>query len=164
MTFDKMSSVIPTPGEAALMVMKLHHRSEENSMSSVSEALQRALDRARSSDGWATLSEGDLIAAIEALRSSAPRTSEEWRPIETAPKDGGYIIAGRFGRSEELIWVKQSRWITAREIADDFGGEADEYEDAWTDGDDDSEPCYPTHWMPLTAPSRIANTLDCSVK
>jgi len=77
----------------------------------------------------------------------------EWQPITDAPKDGRYIIAGRFTpENGGLVWVKHSRWITTDEIAELEGGEPDEYEPAWADGNDDSEPCYPTHFMPLPAP------------
>lgn len=74
-----------------------------------------------------------------------------WQPIEAAPKDGSYIIAGRFGPSLELKWVKHSRWITAEEIADGWS-EPEEFNASWTDGDDIDEPIYPTHWMPLEPP------------
>lgn len=76
----------------------------------------------------------------------------EWQPISSASRDGSYIIAGRF-KDDALGWVKHSRWITAAEICDIEGGEIDDYEAAWTDGNDDSEPIYPTHWMPLPPPS-----------
>ena len=85
-------------------------------------------------------------------RWNTRKSDDGWRTMESAPKDGRYIIVGRFGPDQELKWVKHSRWITAREIASDEGGEPDEYEDAWTDGEDEFEPCYPTHWRPLPSP------------
>jgi hypothetical protein len=95
-----------------------------------------------------------IIAALKAV----PAASEVgWQPIESAPKDGSYIIAAKFGHSQDLAWVKHSRWITAGEIADLEGGEPDEYDPGWTDGDDDSEPCFPTHWMPLGPPALKAS-------
>lgn len=75
-----------------------------------------------------------------------------WQPIESASKDGSYIIAAKFGPSQELAWVKHSRWITTGEIADIEGGEPEDYAPGWTDGNDDSEPCFPTHWQPLEPP------------
>lgn len=75
----------------------------------------------------------------------------EWQDIVSAPKDGSYIIAARFS-GQALKWVKHSRWITADEIAEIECGEPDEYEAGWTDGDDDGEPCYPTHWLPWPLP------------
>lgn len=75
-----------------------------------------------------------------------------WQPIETAPKDGSYIVAGKF-TDQALGWVRHSRWITEVEICDLEGwGEASDFIAAWTSGNDDGEPCYPTHWMPLPTP------------
>ncbi len=96
-------------------------------------------------------------AAIAALQAAPVASEVGWQPIESAPKDGSYIIAAKFGRSQELAWVKHSRWITAGEIADLEGGEPDEYDPGWTDGNDDSEPCFPTHWMPLEPPALKAS-------
>jgi hypothetical protein len=76
----------------------------------------------------------------------------DWQPIETAPKDGSYIIAAKFGKSQELGWVSHTRWITADEIADLEGGDPDEFIAGWTDGNDDDEQIYPTHWMSLEPP------------
>lgn len=78
----------------------------------------------------------------------------DWQPIETAPKDGSYITAGSFGPSDELKWVKHSRWITAEECASDYGGGPEDYRDGWTDGDDEDEECFPTHWSPLEPPKQ----------
>jgi len=75
-----------------------------------------------------------------------------WKTIDSAPKDGSYVIAARFGRDKELLWVKHSRWITAQEIAGTYGDDPDDVEAGWTDGNDDYEPIYPTHWMELLPP------------
>lgn len=90
----------------------------------------------------------------------ADHTPGGWQPIETAPKDGSYIIAGRFGPSQELKWVKHSRWITAEDAAEDArhtgfpSAQADDFDDAWANGCDEYESCYPTHWMPLEPPAK----------
>lgn len=75
-----------------------------------------------------------------------------WKPIQTAHKDGGYIIAARFRNGNELCWVRHSRWITAEECADEWGGEPEDYEAGWCDGGNTDEPINPTHWMPLETP------------
>lgn len=82
----------------------------------------------------------------------------DWQTIDSAPKDGGYIIVGRFRNGDELCWVKHSRWITAAEIAENEGYDPEDCESAWTDGNEDGEPCFPTHWMPLPAPPRIGGS------
>lgn len=80
----------------------------------------------------------------------------DWQDIATAPKDGSYIVAGRFGRDLELIYVKHCRWMSAGEIAVLEGdwGHPEDYDPAWCDEDDD--PIYPTHWIPLPAPIKPA--------
>jgi NTP pyrophosphatase (non-canonical NTP hydrolase) len=95
---------------------------------------------------------------------SSPRSSTVdeatvgWQPIETAPKDGRYLIVAKFSEAPDqpvLGWVKHSRWITTDEIADLEGGDPSDYDAGWTDGNDDSEPCYPTHWQPLEPPASL---------
>lgn len=77
----------------------------------------------------------------------------DWKPIETAPMDGSYVIVCRFRNGDELCWVKHSRWLTAEDVLEYEGyGMAEDYEAGWSDGNDDGEPCYPTHWMPLPQP------------
>lgn len=80
--------------------------------------------------------------------------SGEWQPIETAPRDGGYIIVARF-KQDELKWVRHSRWMTAEETAEYYRRGPDDYEGGWTNGDDAGEHCcFVTHWMPLPSPPR----------
>ncbi|GEM_PF-2085618 len=85
----------------------------------------------------------------------APTESENpWRPIETAPRDGSYIIAARFGTANDLRWLTHSRGMTTAEACEaDFGLDPDNYEAGWSDGEQEDDPCFPTHWMPLAAPS-----------
>lgn len=69
--------------------------------------------------------------------------------MDSAPKDGRYVLAGRF-RGDELKWVKHSRWMSAEEACEQEGGaSADDYDAGWTDGEDEHDYCHPTHWMPL---------------
>lgn len=61
----------------------------------------------------------------------------EWKPIETAPKDGSRVLTYRYGFRESMAvaWFNNSgcgveRWVPVNGSA-------------WPD---------PTHWMPLPAP------------
>ena len=76
----------------------------------------------------------------------------EWQPIDTAPKDGRYIIVGRFRNGDEFCWAKHSRWMTADEAADIEECDPEDCEAGWTNGNDEEDLCYPTHWMPLPPP------------
>lgn len=51
-----------------------------------------------------------------------------WQPIETAPKDGTYVLCGAPGSTATVYF-----WNGA----------------AWDDGDFFSNETWPTHWMPL---------------
>jgi hypothetical protein len=55
----------------------------------------------------------------------------EWMPIETAPKDRTYVLAGHLDGSMSVVF-----W-------NGF---------AWDDGDYNSNMNWFTHWMPLPAP------------
>ena len=65
----------------------------------------------------------------------------QWRPIETAPKDGTVIVAhdwhrgcGIYGHDEtQLVSFKDGEWF----------------------GKDSYEIHYPTHWMPLPKPPGV---------
>lgn len=83
---------------------------------------------------------------------SGKQLSQAWQPIETAPTDGRYIIAGYF-RGNELRWVKHTRWMTAEQAAENDGGDPADYDCGWTDGEDEDDySATPTHWMPLVPP------------
>jgi len=68
----------------------------------------------------------ELEAEIEKLRNP-------WQPIETAPKDGMYILvtAPDYG-CKVMFW----------------------YQDGWDDGDFESGSSWPAHWMPLPEPPK----------
>lgn len=79
----------------------------------------------------------------------------QWMPIETAPKDGRFIIAGRFSRHNELVWVRHVSWQTAEYYADLECGDPADFRDGWNDDREDE--CFPTHWMPLPEPPASSN-------
>lgn len=62
----------------------------------------------------------------------------EWRPIDTAPKDGTYIILAHFG--EDGVEVVGGDWnLYPKEGQEGLHGFR-----AWIDD--------PTHWMPIVPP------------
>lgn len=66
-----------------------------------------------------------------------------WRPIETAPRDGGVFLA--FTEIEMNDGTRRAKYFLCR-----WAG------DAWLDPD---WPCSdePTHWMPLPTPPQRAD-------
>jgi hypothetical protein len=77
----------------------------------------------------------------------------EWRPIESAPKDGTPIIAAKFGRSgflERAWWQSEfDAWITScRQIVMAEGYTIDGQATTLHS----PEIVSPTHWMPVPAP------------
>jgi hypothetical protein len=78
----------------------------------------------------------------------APR---EWMDIRTAPKDGSWFIAGKFGGSQNLLYVRDCQWMTAEQ----FEQEHHDWFDDDADGgvvDNEGHQRLATHWMPLPAP------------
>lgn len=103
------------------------------------ELLERAVESLGSfcSDhGWAQ-TDMDCMDSISAvLASTAAAPAPEWRPIETAPKDGTWFIA--FGPAGTEIVNEPpgcyiGHWKKGRKGWDGFGRVTS----------------YPTHWMPL---------------
>ena len=89
------------------------------------------------------------LADIEREKSKAAvkveriKSAAEWQPIETAPKDGTFIILGYAGSH-----VSEGRWVSdpSRNHWRETG---------WFDTDADvlcDHPGRPTHWMPLPEP------------
>ena len=81
-------------------------------------------------------------------------TSDVWQPIETAPKDGTYILAvceSQGTTSERLAVI---RWYTAKYFrrvnkAKRSDWDWDNYEDGWWGEDGLFGPYHPSHWMPV---------------
>jgi hypothetical protein len=85
--------------------------------------------------------EKDHNAALTAVDAECAIVHTPWRPIESAPKDGSWIVVG--ARLNGELWHVSS----AR-----YDGE---YRKPWLNWDFD-DPFYdaPTHWMPLPAPPK----------
>lgn len=77
----------------------------------------------------------------------------EWQPIETAPKDGTWImVAG-------TVWAGEVGGVARNanpevSIANYTSGKSDYPGDWWNEagGDYYATWCQPTHWMPLPPP------------
>ena len=112
-------------------------------------ALARCVEALRELRGVAHTPGGITLAAViddtlAFLPASAQATAkvQQWRPIETAPKDGTEIILSREARVTSGLWF-------------DMGGD-DEGAEGWSgwvsqDGGF-SEEHPPTNWMPLPEP------------
>ncbi len=70
----------------------------------------------------------------------------DWRPIETAPKDGTRIII--FGSVTDMEPEPRMGWWGDYDAAGELG------EPLWVD-DDGSEIEGATHWMPLPSPPEV---------
>ena len=82
-------------------------------------------------------------------RMALAALEQEWRPIETAPKDGTWVLLGSNGTdSSSGTWVTQGYF----------------YDEGWRgETTDDGAPGYcvlhdsqPTHWLPLPTPPKEA--------
>lgn len=69
-------------------------------------------------------------------------SSDKWQPIETAPKDGTWImIYEPYGGGQN---VDLTHWIASW---GDYG-----HDEGWIDQDDALVTRNPTHWQPLPTP------------
>lgn len=86
----------------------------------------------------------------------------EWKPIDTAPKDGSRVLCWRVDWGREwspcfLIWKTNSRIVGARQagehvedFSDSYFGDPEEFDDYHL-----ALPYHaPTHWMPLPEPPK----------
>lgn len=97
--------------------------------------------------------------AIRALSPAEPAQGEQWQPIETAPKDGTWIVAVRpkctFGRWDRVVIVCWSddfkKWIWPDSQFDVYADDINEADDEGRYTYDPFQSDQFTHWMPLPA-------------
>lgn len=82
----------------------------------------------------------DALASILTEAAACIREMVEWRPIETAPRDGSRFLAYGGGLDDQVETCSWSEvtccWNLETFTADDSDDEPDGY-------------CRPTHWLPL---------------
>ena len=81
----------------------------------------------------------------------ALRDADGWQPIESAPRDGTYILLGYEGSHSE-----EGRWMG--DASRNHWGET-----GWFESDDDvlcEHPSKPTHWRPLPSPQTMESAMQ----
>lgn len=84
----------------------------------------------------------DVALEYEAQVAALTATGPGWQPIETAPKDGTWVLVASY-RGAHLGWMSNARWRQPNP-----GGRP--RLSCWFDGTDYMVP--PTHWQPLPEP------------
>lgn len=85
----------------------------------------------------------DVATALREAHEAGRREHAQWRPIETAPKDGTQFQAW----IEKYGWEPRARFNPDSE-AFELWGRVDYDKDGW----DVYSHMVPTHWMPLPTP------------
>lgn len=88
-----------------------------NRLSQIEEASYRLSALASSDQTPATEAGGAAMLSASPLPSSS---GTGWRPIETAPKDGTWVLAVRNGFIPETCCWQEDRWIIDEDQADDL--------------------------------------------
>lgn len=93
----------------------------------------------------------DLASAAKCwnTRASAPPVGEGWQPIETAPKDGTWIVALVAGADDRWEHLNGRAFVVRHE-----GKTASDYDLGWAlhPGFGGVHESWFTHWMPLPKP------------
>lgn len=94
-----------------------------------------------------------LLAELTALRSAAQPAAERWQPIETAPKDGTWILGiNNRGNQAVIIWSDRAHDL-GRLVPGWIHPFSDMGRSPFWNGACGS---VATHWMPLPAPPAAA--------
>lgn len=153
---------IPPAGYAELVSRIRALESGVDSLASTLANVDKAVRETLGIDLEADDALPNLVADWMESRVSQPG-SGEWRPIETAPKDGTEIILAKGERVTEGLWVGD-RWPTASEYHGTTGEYLGQYETGecieayWMSFDGGfTEEDQPSHWMPLPAAPSAGN-------
>ena len=82
-----------------------------------------------------------IRANFDEFKSGARATPSNWQPIETAPRDGTFVLTASLGWP---VWL--ASWKSIRAGKREFVG--------WTRLERDGGDWQPTHWMPLPEPPK----------
>ena len=96
-----------------------------------------------------------LLSDIEALLAAPPTAQAEgWRPIETAPKDGSYLLLWeQYSDAPFVGYWSGGSWSVSHEHVDAEGG--------WDGANVVDALSMPiTHWMPIPAPPTSAEGVE----
>jgi hypothetical protein len=79
----------------------------------------------------------------------------EWQPIETAPKDGTWVLCYGLAHDEDaseprIFTAVWTNWRNGKKLKNWW------WQFAWFDGGYYGE-CEPTHWMPIPAPPQVSH-------
>lgn len=80
--------------------------------------------------------------ALRMRRLNKPVPSNDWRPIDTVPKDGREVLLWNPIKGGTHTHIYQRRWEPS------YGVWSNEYRN----GTEHGEWFKPTHWMPVTRP------------
>ena len=137
----------------------VHRPKAEGSESSVGSAIVAGGSKSGMYDGYQENCEA-IAAAINFLRThsaeiaGALRDADEWKPIESAPRDGTAILG---------LWMPSPGAYT-RVSGNNYGIVAfDDERGFWAlvdDGDEPDEVMRPDYWRPLPAPPTLDSAMQ----
>lgn len=106
----------------------------------------------------------DVYRAMIAAAPQSPQIRDGWLPIETAPKDGSWLLLGYFNCLGNWRTVR-GQWFSVELIAEtweNIDGYIERYE-GWYETAENAEDIPnvwrvdPTHWMPLPKAPEVKN-------
>lgn len=96
MSESKTPSELTEPGDRTEAMMYWHERAmkAESDLAAALARTEAAERRAKNEHEWAIKRDGDYAEAQDKVAALAARVAEleTWQPIETAPKDGTWVL------------------------------------------------------------------------
>ncbi len=101
-------------------------------------------------DEWYGDEERRLLVAVQAALRSPRIASDEWQPIESAPRDGSHLLLAR--PDWKVPWHGFYRMSET--------SEAKRFGEGWGRTNFGDPPLKPTHWQPLPDPPAVKEPSD----